>query len=192
MDNNLRQLQRSGASGDPAAHIQWIRVKIRIGELSESMKRLLCALGYEPMVLALYLPIKNSSKQISFMKPKTFCAYKGGRWLLGIDYMRVAKYICKKHWSRKMSEEVLKNTVIDMRKLRPAFTELVDEIAQAGLMGAAVGCQLADDHYEIIDGQHRLRAAYGGSVHFYHVLAQQIRKQEVRDVLIKAILHRLA
>lgn len=191
MDIRQRELQRSGDSGDPEAHIRWLLQKIRTDQLSESMKRLLCSLGYVPMTLALNLPTRQSPKQISFMKPKTFCAYKGGRWLLGMDYRRIAQYLCKKHWSQQMSVQVLKdcNPKLTDIPVRQTYEELVDKIAEAD---EPIGVRESGSYYELIDGYFRLRTSRQAPVKFFMVLTGQLRKVEVRDGMIKAILARLA
>ncbi len=43
MDTRKRQLQRSN---DPKHQERWLSIKMRTGELSESMKKMLCALIY--------------------------------------------------------------------------------------------------------------------------------------------------
>lgn len=177
MDFNIRQLQRSENKAP------WLRALIRSGRLSESMKKMLCALGYEPMVLVLDLPGKTSSAQKSFMKPHTFCNYKEGRWLLGIDYMRVAKYMSKKYWSRIMCQDVLEKLTVDYK----VFKRL-DEL------GIPINVRQEGDHFELVDGQHRLAAFRNRNykMPFYTILAQQIRNEEVRHALIKALVARLA
>jgi len=113
MDTRLRDLRRIGFQ-DPEQQVAWLREKIRSNQLSESMKRILCALGYEPMVLALGYSAKQSSAQKSYMQPNTFCNYKNGSWRLIMDHTRVAKYLCKKHWSRIMCQDLLRNQVMSM------------------------------------------------------------------------------
>ena len=190
MDNAIRRAQRSG---DP---VQFLLAKMRAGQMSESMKRLLCALGYEPMVSALNLPAKTSAAQKSFMAPHTFCNYRDGRWLLGIDSVRVAKYICKKHWSQTLCQQVIKDLTPKLTDIpvRLAFEGLVDEIAQAGMISGAVSVRQEDGHYHIIDGHARLTAMRVAqtAITFYSIITQELRKEKVRNALIKALLQRLA
>jgi hypothetical protein len=141
------------------------------------------------MVLVLGMPAKTSPKQISFMAPKTYCNYKNGRWLLGIDYARVAKFICKKHWSRELSRAVIAALPSQVESSAQDYKDLVDEIKANGFNDTLR--IRADDsgRYYLIDGQSRMRAATPS--HYTAALAQQLREERTRDALITAILNRL-
>lgn len=96
MDSTLRITKRT----DKAA---WLRNKMRAGQLSESMKRILCALGYEPMVLALGGPA-NVYGRASYYGD-TFCNYKTAKWTNHPNWILIGQYLTKKQWSREACQK---------------------------------------------------------------------------------------
>lgn len=173
MDEQVRQLGRD--LSDPMQQVRWLREKVRSGTVAEAIKRMLCALGYEPMVLAIGGPPKSG---VSYMVPGSYCKYQGGQWLRKIDYMRVARYIAKKHWSRRLAEGILNQ--------HPMQFQMQHQRDAAAMLAAL-------ELHDLMDGVRRLDLFQLANLRppFYMTLALRLKDQEVRDDLISCLLSKL-
>lgn len=91
--------------------VEMLRLLNRAGKLSESYKKILCFLGYEPMVLLLGGPPKPmKQKGMVIHQAVTYhnglFGYEGGIWDMWSDFYPQAIYIFKKKWSRDMAMEL--------------------------------------------------------------------------------------
>ena len=92
-DAQLRTLERTHGK----ASLPWLRCKIQHGQMSESMKHILCALGYMPMILAVggcERPQRANSYNHRKKEWRQFHLFE--EWI-----HQVAHLLLKKQWSRE-------------------------------------------------------------------------------------------
>lgn len=100
-DLQLRQAERTG---DP---FTVLRAQIRADKFPKRAQHLLCALGYEPMVLIVGGPEKPNLNFHSYMRPGSFCSMKNAVWHTDVKWGCVAKRLMDRYWIYRIALDSL-------------------------------------------------------------------------------------